>query len=79
MEELTMSPGPRFSKFTHGIFLAICGCGRLTAYCSPNYATGNENPRDVYGGNYERLAALKAKYDPNNIFNKYFPITPSSN
>jgi FAD/FMN-containing dehydrogenase len=42
-----------------------------------NYGLGDERTRDVFGENYERLAQVKAKYDPNIVFNKWFPITPA--
>jgi FAD/FMN-containing dehydrogenase len=32
----------------------------------------------VFGANYERLQDLKAKYDPSNMFNKLFAITPKA-
>lgn len=31
----------------------------------------------MFGANYERLQELKAQYDPDNIFNKLFAITPN--
>ena len=34
--------------------------------------------RAGYGVNYERLAELKAKYDPANLFRMNINITPSS-
>jgi hypothetical protein len=38
-----------------------------------------ERSKDVFGANYERLQGLKAKYDPKNMFNKLFAITPKAN
>jgi len=32
----------------------------------------------LFGNNYPRLQELKKKYDPENIFNKWFAITPSA-
>ena len=37
---------------------------------------GDERARDAFAGNYERLTLIKGKYDPNNVFNKWVPITP---
>ncbi|TFK43273.1 hypothetical protein BDQ12DRAFT_731314 [Crucibulum laeve] len=31
----------------------------------------------VFGDNYPKLQEIKKKYDPKNIFNKWFPITPA--
>ncbi|KAI4621293.1 uncharacterized protein J4E87_006921 [Alternaria ethzedia] len=41
-----------------------------------NYDQYEEKSRDVFGNNYERLQDLKAKYDPQNMFNKLFAVEP---
>ena len=47
-----------------------------TAKQYSNYGDGvDARARDVFGANYERLSALKAKYDPGVVFRKWFPIT----
>ena len=38
----------------------------------------DEKSRDIFGANYPRLQTLKAKYDPTNVFNKLFAITPAA-
>jgi FAD/FMN-containing dehydrogenase len=48
----------------------------LTQYA--NYGLGDERVRDVFGENYDRLAQLKASYDPHNVFHKWFPVAPKA-
>ncbi|KAF1847770.1 Glucooligosaccharide oxidase [Cucurbitaria berberidis CBS 394.84] len=43
-----------------------------------NYDQYEERSKDVFGANHERLQELKAKYDPENLFNKLFAITPKA-
>ena len=31
----------------------------------------------AFGPNYPKLQKIKRKYDPDNIFNKWFPIVPT--
>ena len=38
---------------------------------------GEERIRAIYGSNYERLAEIKAKYDPGNFFHVNQNIRPS--
>jgi hypothetical protein len=37
----------------------------------------DEKSRDIFGEHYDRLAQIKAKYDPKNMFDKLFAITPA--
>ncbi|TFK73016.1 FAD-binding domain-containing protein [Pluteus cervinus] len=42
---------------------------------------GAEKPdraRDAFGDVYPKLQEIKKKYDPENVFNKWFPITPAA-
>jgi hypothetical protein len=38
---------------------------------------GDERVKEAYGENYQRLAALKTKYDPGNLFRMNQNITPA--
>jgi FAD/FMN-containing dehydrogenase len=38
----------------------------------------DEISKDIFGDNYAELQKLKAKYDPNNVFNKLFAIKPEN-
>jgi FAD/FMN-containing dehydrogenase len=51
------------------------GLGRGTNGHQKEY---EERSKDVFGANYERLQGLKARYDPKNMFNKLFAITPKA-
>ncbi|EOD45898.1 putative 6-hydroxy-d-nicotine oxidase protein [Neofusicoccum parvum UCRNP2] len=42
-----------------------------------NYDGTDSGPEKVYGPNYKRLIELKAKYDPENVFNKNIEIKPA--
>lgn len=42
-----------------------------------NYDQYEEKSRDVFGDHYERLQVLKGRFDPGNLFNKLFAITPA--
>jgi FAD/FMN-containing dehydrogenase len=38
----------------------------------------DSNSRALFGRNYPRLQRLKAKYDPDNVFSRWFAITPDA-
>ena len=52
------------------------GTKRATQFYG-NYDHYDERSRDIFGDNYERLQKLKERYDPGNVFNKLFAITPA--
>jgi len=55
---------------------ATPGYGDLAVYV--NYAHGDEKPKQTYGARkLPRLAKLKAKYDPDNVF-RYYHALPTS-
>ncbi len=41
-----------------------------------NFAHGDEELDVVYGSSLQRLQALKKTFDPANVFNHWFPLTP---
>jgi len=44
----------------------------------PGFATGDERARMAYGDNLDRLAALKAEYDPENLLRSSFNVTAAN-
>ncbi|KAF1344214.1 FAD binding domain-containing protein [Delphinella strobiligena] len=43
-----------------------------------NYDQYDERSKDIFGSNYDPLQSLKAEFDPGNVFNKLFPVTPAA-
>jgi hypothetical protein len=48
-----------------------------TAYVHALEKQGTDRVRETYGHKYERLTAIKAKYDPHNIFHRNVNIKPA--
>jgi hypothetical protein len=38
----------------------------------------DEKSKDIFGEHHDRLAQIKVQYDPNNVFDKLFAITPAT-
>jgi hypothetical protein len=49
-----------------------------TATFNANIGTGLEKSTDMFGENLPKLRELKKKYDPNFVFNKWYPIAPAA-
>jgi hypothetical protein len=64
--------------WTRGLWSALAPLGTGGVYV--NYLGSDENDRvaDAYRGHYQRLAALKAKYDPANFFRHNQNIRPGT-
>jgi FAD/FMN-containing dehydrogenase len=48
-----------------------------TTYVNALDGQERDRVRETYGKKYERLAAIKAKYDPQNIFHRNVNIEPA--
>jgi FAD/FMN-containing dehydrogenase len=40
--------------------------------------SADERAKLVFAENYPKLQRIKKCYDPDNVFNKWFPITPAA-
>jgi FAD/FMN-containing dehydrogenase len=52
-------------------------CGNLDQIEEEDSVCATNKVESLFLENYPRLQKLKKKYDPDNIFNKWFAITPS--
>jgi FAD/FMN-containing dehydrogenase len=48
-----------------------------TAYVNALEGQEGDRVRETYGHKYQRLATIKAKYDPQNIFHRNVNIEPA--
>jgi FAD/FMN-containing dehydrogenase len=56
---------------------SLVGAKKKATQFYGNYDHYDERSRDIFGDNYAELQKLKAQYDPGNVFNKLFAITPA--
>jgi FAD/FMN-containing dehydrogenase len=47
-----------------------------TGYVNAIESQDGQRVRETYGAKYDRLAAIKAKYDPRNLFHRNVNIEP---
>ena len=52
--------------------------GLIDRYTESGVDAGASKVLKYYGSNYPRLQKVKAKYDPNCVFNRWFPIQPEA-
>jgi hypothetical protein len=67
----------RITDWARGYFDAVHPFGAGGAYVNFMMDEGEDRVRATYRGNYERLAAVKAKYDPENFFRLNQNIRPA--
>jgi hypothetical protein len=67
----------RITDWARGYFDAVHPFGAGGAYVNFMMDEGEDRVRATYRGNYERLAAVKAKYDPENFFRVNQNIRPA--
>jgi len=66
------------TNWARGYFDAVHPFGAGGAYVNFMMDEGEDRVRATYHGNYERLAAIKAKYDPENFFRVNQNIKPAT-
>jgi len=69
---------PRNIEWTRGLFEAMQPHLQDAVYVNNLGEEGSDRVRDAYGLNYERLAAIKAAYDPDNVFRLNQNIRPAA-
>ncbi len=68
---------PRNIKWAKDFWQAVHPYSSGGAYVNMMMEEGMERIKTVYGGNYPRLAEIKAKYDPRNLFHVNQNIKPA--
>lgn len=70
--------GARITDWARAYYEALHPFSAGGAYLNFMMEEGEDRVRASYGGNYDRLAALKAKYDPGNFFRVNQNIRPAA-
>jgi FAD/FMN-containing dehydrogenase len=65
-------------EWARGVFQAAAPYASAGAYVNFLTADEQDRVRAAYGANYDRLAAIKAKYDPQNIFRTNQNVRPAA-
>ncbi len=68
----------KITDWARGYYNALHPFGSGGAYLNFMMEEGDDRIRAAYRGNYERLAAIKAKYDPENFFRVNQNIRPAA-
>jgi FAD/FMN-containing dehydrogenase len=68
----------RHIVWTRDFFAAMRPFTERAVYVNGLGTEGEDRVREAYGSNYERLAAIKARYDPSNLFRSNQNIRPRS-
>ena len=69
---------PALKEWANGYWNAVHPYDLSGAYPNFMMEEGEARVRATYGDNYPRLAGLKAKYDPSNLFHVNQNIQPSA-
>lgn len=67
----------RYTNWTRDFFAAMQPFTERAVYVNGLGTEGEERVREAYGTNYPRLAAIKAQYDPANLFRANQNIRPA--
>jgi len=59
-------------------FAALSALPVATGRCGNVLGDGTDPARLTFGGNYDRLAEVKARYDPENLLRKNQNVQPAS-
>ncbi len=65
-------------KWTHGLFDALKPFTRPGVYVNYLGEEGEDRVKEAYGNKYQRLVALKNRYDPTNFFHLNQNIAPKT-